>query len=678
MNGKALRGRVLPFSPLKRGTPSAVSVLRRRARKTTLERARKRRDVAPALTGSRGRFGGKMGGTVEIIFIPSGVGSMGCFFIRNSIMEEMDRMKIVYKDGTVSECPQEMENEVLRHSAAHIMAQAIKRLYPHADFGYGPATEKGFYYDVDLGDTKLTDEDLQKIEDEMRRIVKENLPIKPFILPREEAIRLMEERGAKYKVEHIGDLPEDAVISFYQQGEYIDMCVGPHLCYTKALKAFKITQQSGAYWKNDKENKMLTRINGIAFRTQEELDEHLKLLEEAERRDHRRIGRELELFMLCDEAPGFPFFLPNGMALKNALIDYWRDIHTREHYVEVATPMIMNRHLWETSGHWDHYKDNMYSTTIDDETYCVKPMNCPGGVMVYRSKPHSYRELPLRVGELGLVHRHELKGALHGLFRVRCFTQDDAHIFMRRDQITDEIVSVVHLINEVYTKFGFKYFIELSTRPEDSMGSDEDWEAATNGLKLALEKLGLPYIINEGDGAFYGPKIDFHLEDSLGRTWQCGTIQLDFQMPINFQLEYVDEKGEKQRPIMIHRVCFGSIERFIGILTEHFAGKFPLWLAPLQVKVLTLPGVDTAFAEKVYETLRENKIRCALDNRNEKIGYKVREARQVDRVPYMLIIGAKEAENGLVSVRDRETDQTVTMTMEEFLAKANKMIAERA
>ena len=585
-------------------------------------------------------------------------------------------MKIVYKDGVVAECPAELESEVIRHSAAHIMAQAIKRLYPHADFGYGPATEKGFFYDVDLGDTKLTDEDLVKIEDEMRKIVKENLPIKPFVLPREEAIKLMEERGAKYKVEHIGDLDEDAVISFYQQGEYIDMCVGPHLCYTKALKAFKITQQSGAYWKNDKNNKMLTRINGIAFSTQAELEEHLKLLEEAERRDHRRIGREMDLFMMCDEAPGFPFFLAKGMTLKSTLIDYWRDIHTRENYVEVSTPLIMNRKLWETSGHWDHYKDNMYSTTIDDETFCVKPMNCPGGVMVYRSKPHSYRELPLRIGELGLVHRHELRGALHGLFRVRCFTQDDAHIFMRRDQITDEIVDVVHLINEVYEKFGFKYSIELSTRPEDSMGSDEDWDAATNGLKLALEKLGLPYAINEGDGAFYGPKIDFHLEDSLGRSWQCGTIQLDFQMPINFNLEYVDEKGEKQRPIMIHRVCFGSIERFIGILTEHFAGKFPVWLSPLQVKVLTLPGVDSTFANNVYEKLRENKIRCELDDRNEKIGYKIREARQVDRVPYMLIIGAKEAENGLVSVRDRD-DQTVTVSLDEFLDKINSQIINR-
>ncbi len=587
-------------------------------------------------------------------------------------------MKIIYKDGTVTECPEDLELEVIRHSASHIMAQAIKRLYPHADFGYGPATEKGFYYDVDLGDTKLTDEDLTKIEAEMKKIVKENLPIKPFILSREEAVKLMTERGAKYKVEHIGDLPEDAEISFYQQGEYIDMCTGPHLCYTKALKAFKVTQQSGAYWKNDKDNKMLTRINGIAFRTQDELDEYVKLMEEAERRDHRKIGKEMELFMLCDEGPGFPFFLPNGMLLKNALIDYWREIHKKAGYVEVSTPLIMNRHLWETSGHWDHYKDNMYATKIDDEDYCIKPMNCPGGVMVYRAKPHSYRELPLRVGELGLVHRHELKGALHGLFRVRCFTQDDAHIFMTREQITDEIISVVDLINSVYSKFGFEYFVELSTRPEDSMGSDEDWEAATNGLKAALEKIGLPYIVNEGDGAFYGPKIDFHLRDSIGRTWQCGTIQLDFQMPLNFGLEYVDEDGTKKRPIMIHRVCYGSIERFIGILTEHFAGKFPTWLSPMQVKVLTLPGLDEGYAKGIYDKLCEAGIRAEFDNRNEKIGYKVREARQVNRVPYMLIVGKKEAEEGTVSIRDRETDQTTTMSFDEFLCKIKKEISDRA
>lgn len=587
-------------------------------------------------------------------------------------------MKIIYNDGHVAECPVEEELHVIRHTCAHVMAQAIKRLYPNADFAYGPATEKGFYYDVDLGDVKLSDEDLASIEKEMKKIIKENLPIRPFILPREEAIKLMQERGEEYKVEHIGDLPEDAVISFYQQGEYVDMCIGPHLCYTKAIKAFKITQQSGAYWKGDKANKMLTRINGIAFRTQEELDAHLKLMEEAERRDHRRIGKEMNLFMLADEGPGFPFFLPKGMALKNALIDYWRDIHYRDGYVEVSTPMIMNRKLWETSGHWEHYKNNMYSTVIDDEIYCIKPMNCPGGVMVYRSQPHSYKELPMRVGELGLVHRHELKGALHGLFRVRCFTQDDAHIFMRRDQIEEEIMGVVHLINEVYQKFGFKYFIELSTRPEDSMGSDEDWEAATQGLKGALDKLGLPYTVNEGDGAFYGPKIDFHLEDSIGRTWQCGTIQLDFQMPLNFGLEYVDENGEKQRPIMIHRVCFGSIERFIGILTEHFAGKFPVWLAPTQVKVLLVSEKSEAWGQEVYEALKAAKVRVEFDNRNEKIGYKIRQAQLVDRVPYMVIIGEKEAEDKTVSLRYRDTTATEVMTLDDFIAKVVTETRERA
>ena len=587
-------------------------------------------------------------------------------------------MKVIYNDGHVAECPEDEELHVIRHTAAHILAQAVKRLYPDAHFAYGPATEKGFYYDVDLGDKKLSDEDLPAIEAEMAKIVKENLPIKPFVLSREEAVKLMEERGEKYKVEHIGDLPEDAVLSFYQQGEYIDMCVGPHLTYTKALKAFKLTQLSGAYWKNDKNNVMLTRIGGTAFRTREELEEYNKLMEEAARRDHRRIGKEMNLFMLCDEGPGFPFFLPKGMALKNALIDYWREIHYKANYVEVSTPLIMNRHLWETSGHWDHYKDNMYATKIDGEDYCIKPMNCPGGVMVYRSQPHSYRELPLRVGELGLVHRHELKGALHGLFRVRCFTQDDAHIFMRPDQITDEIIGVVGLINQVYSKFGFDYFVELSTRPENSMGSDEDWEAATNGLIKALEKLNMPYIVNEGDGAFYGPKIDFHLRDSLGRTWQCGTIQLDFQMPLNFGLEYIAEDGSRQRPIMIHRVCFGSIERFIGILTEHFAGKFPTWLAPTQVKVLPVSDKSMDYAKEVYEALRGKMIRCELDTRNEKIGYKIREARQVDRVPYMLIIGAKEVETNTVSVRDRDTDRTVTMKLDEFLDKLCKEIKERA
>ena len=586
-------------------------------------------------------------------------------------------MKVIYSNGTVGECAPEEELHILRHTAAHIMAQAIKRLWPEAKFAYGPATEKGFYYDVDLGDVKLTDEDLRKIEAEMKKITKENLPLKSYILPREEAIALMQERGEVYKVEHIGDLDADAEISFFQQGDYVDMCVGPHLTYTKALKAFKIMGQSGAYWKNDKDNKMLTRINGTAFKTQEELDAYLKLLEEAERRDHRRIGREMGLFMLCDEAPGFPFFLPKGVLLKNALMEYWRELHTRENYVEIQTPLIMSRTLWETSGHWDHYKDNMYSTTIDDETFCVKPMNCPGSVLVYRSQPHSYRDLPLRLAEPGIVHRHELRGALHGLFRVRCFTQDDAHIYIRREQIRDEIVGVVHLINEVYTKFGFKYFIELSTRPENSMGSDEDWEAATDGLKNALESLGLPYTINEGDGAFYGPKIDFHLEDSLGRTWQCGTIQLDFQMPQNFELEYIDEKGERRRPIMIHRVVYGSIERFIGILTEHFAGKFPVWLAPTQAKVLLVSEKCSEYGHKVYETLRQAKVRVEIDERNEKIGYMIREAQVVDRVPYMVIVGQKEADEGTVSIRHRDTGETVTMTLDEFVSKITDEIKTR-
>ena len=587
-------------------------------------------------------------------------------------------MKIVYKDGTVDECPADQELEVIRHTAAHILAQAVKRLYPEADFGYGPATETGFYYDIDMGDTKISVDDLPAIEDEMRKIVKENLPIKPSILPRPEAIALMEERGEKYKVEHIGDLPEDAEIGFYTQGEYVDMCTGPHLRYTKALKAFKLMRISGAYWKNNAENKMLTRIYGTAFATQAELDEYLKMLEEAEKRDHRKIGKDMDLFMFRDEAPGFPFFLPRGMEIKNQLINYWREIHREAGYVEVSTPLIMNRHLWETSGHWDHYKDNMYSTVIDEEPFCVKPMNCPGGVMVYQNKPHSYKELPMRAAELGIVHRHEMKGALHGLFRVRCFTQDDAHIFMTPEQIPAEIAGVVHLIDQVYSKFGFSYFVELSTRPEDSMGSDEDWEKATNGLIEALNSLGMDYIVNEGDGAFYGPKIDFHLRDSLGRTWQCGTIQLDFQMPINFNLEYVDADGERKKPIMIHRVCFGSIGRFFGILPEHFAGKFPTWLAPVQVKVLPVSDKSLDYARGVYEALRAMRVRCELDTRNEKIGYKIREARQVDRVPYMLILGEKEAASGMIAVRDRATDQTESMTLEDFCARLRKEIDERA
>ena len=587
-------------------------------------------------------------------------------------------MKALYNDGSVAEVESAEEAlHIIRHSAAHIMAQAIKRLYPEADFAYGPATDNGFYYDVDLGDATLSEDDLPAIEAEMKKIVKENLKFQVFELPREEAIALMEERGEKYKVEHIGDLADDARITFYQQGDYIDMCVGPHLTYTKALKAFKLTGVSGAYWKADANNKMLTRVNGTAFATKDELDAHLTMLEEAKKRDHRRIGREMDLFMMRDEAPGFPFFLPNGMILKNTLLDYWREIHHEAGYVEISTPQIMNKQLWLTSGHWDHYKDNMYSTMIDDEEYCIKPMNCPGGVLVYSSKPHSYRELPIRAGEIGLVHRHELKGALHGLFRVRCFNQDDAHLFVTPEQLTDEIVGVVRLIDSVYQKFGFKYHVELSTRPEDSMGSDEDWAAAEEGLKVALDKLGMEYVVNEGDGAFYGPKIDFHLEDSLGRTWQCGTVQLDFQMPQNFDLTYVDADGEKKRPIMLHRVCFGSIERFIGILIEHFAGKFPVWLAPMQVKVLPVSEKSRDYAHKVTEQLEAAGIRVVCDDRDEKIGYKIREARGTDRVPYMLILGEKEVEAGNISVRDR-TNETVPMGVDEFIAKVREEIDTRA
>ncbi len=586
-------------------------------------------------------------------------------------------MKALYNDGSVAEVEADEALHVIRHSAAHIMAQAIKRLYPEADFAYGPATDNGFYYDVDLGDKKISEDDLPAIEAEMKKIVKENLKFQVFELPREEAVALMEGRGEKYKVEHIGDLDEDARITFYQQGDYIDMCVGPHLTYTKALKAFKLTGVSGAYWKNDASNKMLTRINGTAFATKDELEAHLTMLEEAKKRDHRRIGREMDLFMMRDEAPGFPFFLSNGMILKNTLLDYWREIHHKAGYVEISTPQIMNKQLWLTSGHWDHYKDNMYSTVIDDEEYCIKPMNCPGGVLVYSSKPHSYRELPIRAGEIGLVHRHELKGALHGLFRVRCFNQDDAHLFVTPEQLTDEIVGVVRLIDSVYQKFGFKYHVELSTRPEDSMGSDEDWAAAEEGLKVALDKLGMEYVVNEGDGAFYGPKIDFHLEDSLGRTWQCGTVQLDFQMPQNFDLTYVDADGEKRRPIMLHRVCFGSIERFIGILIEHFAGKFPVWLAPMQVKVLPVSEKSRAYANEVTAKLEAAGIRAVCDNRDEKIGYKIREARGTDRVPYMLILGEKEVEAGNVSVRDR-SNETVPMDLDAFIAQVVEETRTRA
>ena len=587
-------------------------------------------------------------------------------------------MKIIDSHGVVSDCPKEEELHVLRHSAAHIMAQAISRIWPEADFGFGPATDKGFYYDVDLGDVKLTEEDLGKIEAEMKKICKENLPFKPFILPREEAKKLMADRHEKYKLEHIDDLPEDAEISFFQQGDYIDMCTGPHIRYTKALKAFKITSTSGAYWRADCNNKMLTRVYGIAFRSKDELAEYERMVAEAEKRDHRKIGKEMKLFMMADEGPGFPFWLPNGMRLKNALSEYWREKQREYGYEIIETPTILSRTLWETSGHWDHYKENMYTTKIDDEDYAIKPMNCPGACLVYKSEPRSYRDLPLRLAEAGHDHRHELRGALHGLFRVRAFTQDDAHLFIRPDQITEEVTGATKLITDYYKQFGFPFKVELSTRPDNSMGSDEDWELATQGLRDALDAMHMEYTVNEGDGAFYGPKIDFHLQDCLGRTWQCGTIQLDFQLPQNFELEYTDRDGEKKRPIMIHRAGFGSFERFIGMLTEQYAGKFPTWLAPTQVKVLPVSEKTMDYSMEVYKKLFAAGLRADIDKRGEKIGYKIREAQQVERVPYMLVLGPKESEAGTVAVRSRDTGKTETMTLDEFLSRVEKEIKERA
>ena len=586
-------------------------------------------------------------------------------------------MKIIYKDGHVGECPQEEELHVIRHTAAHVMAQAIKRLFPEADFAFGPATQNGFYYDVDLGERKLTNEDLEAIEKEMKKIVKENLPIKSFVLNREDSKKLMEERGEKYKLEHMDDLAEESEFSFYQQGEYIDMCLGPHLTYTKALKAFKITQQSGAYWKDDSSNKMLTRINGVAFRTTQELDEYLVRLEEAKKRDHRKLGRELGLFAFRDEAPGFPFYLPKGMVLRNTLIDYWREVHKKWDYVEISTPQIMRRTLWETSGHWDHYKDNMYTTVIDGEDFAIKPMNCPGSILVYDLEPHSYRDLPLRYGELGLVHRHELSGALHGMFRVRCFTQDDAHILLAPEQIKDEVIRIAQLFDEVYSLFGLPYTIELSTMPEDHIGSVEDWDVATAALADAITSIGKEYIVNPGDGAFYGPKLDFHIQDSLGRTWQCGTIQLDYQLPGRFDLEYVGADGGKYCPVMIHRVVFGSIERFIGVITEHFAGAFPVWLSPVQAAVLPITDRAADYAKEVAAKLDAAGVRAETDLRNEKIGYKIREA-QMQKTPYMLVVGDKEAESGTVAVRTRAGKDLGAMPLEDFLAKITGEIRSRA
>ena len=586
-------------------------------------------------------------------------------------------MKVLYNDGHVGEINDAAEElEVIRHDAAHLLAQALKRLYPHAQFAYGPATENGFYYDVDLGDTKVNEDDFPAIEAEMKKIAKENLKIETFELPRDEAIAYMKERGESYKVEHIGDLAPDAHITFYKQGEYVDMCVGPHMLYTKGVKAFKLTSISGAYWKADKNNKMLTRIYGVAFGSKDELAQYLKMIEEAEKRDHRKIGREMELFMMSDFGPGSPFWLPNGMALRNALTDYWHEMQARFGYQEVQTPLILSRSLWETSGHWDHYKENMYTTTVDEEDFAIKPMNCPGACLIYKSKPRSYRDLPMKLAEAGLDHRYEMKGALHGLFRVREFTQDDAHLFIRPDQITEQVTDASHLITAYYAQFGFPYRVELSTRPEDSMGSDEDWERAEQGLKDALDAMGIDYVVNEGDGAFYGPKIDFHLTDCLGRSWQCGTIQLDFQLPHNFQLEYIDSDGTKKQPIMIHRAGFGSFERFIGILTENYEGKFPVWLSPCQVKVLPVSEKSRPYAHEVAEKLAAAGIRVKVDDRDEKIGYKIREARSLDRVPYMLILGEQEVEAGNISVRDR-SNETHVAELDEFIAQVVKENAER-
>lgn len=576
-------------------------------------------------------------------------------------------MKISMKDGTVQDFAftDEIGQEAFRHTSSHILAQAVKRLYPDTKCAIGPAIKDGFYYDFEFS-FPFTTEHLDAVEKEMRKIVKEALPMERSAVSKEEALKLMEERNEPYKIELIEELPEGEEISIYTQGEFVDLCAGPHVSNTSVVKAFKLQSVAGAYWHGDEHNQMLTRIYGTSFPKAADLEEYLKRMEEAKKRDHRKLGKELGLFTIMDEGPGFPFFLPKGMVLKNLLIDYWRKLHLREGYVEISTPIILSRHLWENSGHWDHYKDNMYTTVIDEEDFAVKPMNCPGGMLVYKVEPRSYKDLPMRVGELGLVHRHEKSGQLHGLMRVRCFTQDDAHIFMTEDQIQDEIKGVARLIDEVYSKFGFKYHVELSTRPDDSMGSDEDWEMATSALRGALEDLGLDYIVNEGDGAFYGPKIDFHLEDSIGRTWQCGTIQLDFQMPQRFDLEYTGADGEKHRPIMIHRVAFGSIERFIGILIEHYAGKFPTWLAPVQVKVLPVSEKFADYAQKVTDELKANEIRVEMDGRNEKLGYKIREA-QMQKVPYMLIVGEKEVEEGSVSVRKRDQGDIGSMKVEELV-----------
>ena len=588
--------------------------------------------------------------------------------------EVKDLRFVVDKDAEVSICTFEDEagKMAFRHTASHILAQAVKRLYPEAKIAIGPAIADGFYYDFDR-EKAFTQEELEALEVEMKKIAKEDIPIERFELPRAEAIKYMEEREEPYKVELIQDLPEDAVISFYKQGDFTDLCAGPHLMSTKTVKAIKLTSVAGAYWRGSEKNKMLSRIYGTAYHKASELDAYLTMMEEAKKRDHRKLGKELKLFALLDEGPGFPFFLPKGMVLKNTLLDYWREIHKKAGYVEISTPIILNRELWYRSGHWEHYKDNMYTTVIDGEDYAVKPMNCPGGMLVYKQDMHSYRDLPMRVAEIGLVHRHEKSGALHGLMRVRCFNQDDAHIFMTEEQIKDEISGVISLIDGVYKLFGFKYHIELSTRPEDSMGSDEAWEIATAGLQNALDENGIEYTINEGDGAFYGPKIDFHLEDSIGRTWQCGTIQLDMQMPERFELEYTAADGTKKRPVMIHRVCFGSIERFIGILIEHFAGQFPVWLSPVQVKVLPISEKFADYAKSVEDALDAAGIRVETDNRAEKIGYKIREARN-ERVPYIIVVGEKDQEANMVSLRSRKNGEEGQVALADFIARIKEEI----
>ncbi|WP_195979852.1 threonine--tRNA ligase [Clostridium butyricum] len=592
----------------------------------------------------------------------------GCLVDLNYKLKNNDEVNILSYDS-------EKAVEVIRHSSAHIMAQAVKRLYKNAKLAIGPSIANGFYYDFDI-DTPIIKEDLEKIEKEMNKIVKENLKFERIDVSKEEALKIMKDNDEIYKVELINDLPEGDKISLYKQGDYIDLCRGPHIPSTKYAKAFKLISVAGAYWRGNEKNKMLQRVYGIAFSNLKELEIHLHNLEEAKKRDHRKLGKELKLFTFAEEGPGFPFFLPKGVILKNSLIDFWRKIHYEAGYVEGETPIMLNKKLWETSGHWYHYKENMYTSMIDDEEFALKPMNCPGGMIVYKSDSHSYRDFPMRVGELGRVHRHELSGALHGLMRVRAFTQDDAHIFMLPEQIKSEIKGVVELIDKVYSIFGFKYHVELSTRPEDSMGSDEEWQMAEDSLRGALDELNLQYVINEGDGAFYGPKIDFHLEDSIGRTWQCGTIQLDFQLPQRFELEYVGSDNEKHRPIVIHRVIFGSIERFIGILIEHFAGKFPTWLAPVQVKVLPISDRFNNYCDEVVKQFNENGIRVEIDQRNEKIGYKIREARN-ERVPYIVIIGEKEEGEGNISLRSRKNGDEGSINVKDLIERINNEIKNK-